>query len=82
MGNRMCACADYRTTHLILRSGTFQQKNRDVRSDHVYQKRQIISAFAIHSRLFCNHLSPMFTVPCPWMRPIIIVATDTGDSDP
>ncbi len=48
----------------------------------VHQERRITSVAAMNSRLFCNHWSPMLKVPCPWVRSIIIVATDTGDSDP
>ncbi len=69
-------------TRMLLRSGTCWWKPRDVGLDHVHRKRQIISVAAMNSHLFCNHSSPMLKVPCPWVRSIIIVATDTGDSDP
>jgi hypothetical protein len=50
--------------------------------DHVHRKRQIISVAAMNSHLFCNHWSPILQYHAHGYVTIIIVATDTGDSDP
>jgi hypothetical protein len=69
-------------TRLLLRSGTCWWKPRDVGLDHVHRKRQIISVAAMNSHLFCNHWSPILQYHAHGYVTIIIVATDTGDSDP
>ncbi len=69
-------------TRMLLRSGTCWWKPRDVGLDHVP------SETADHKRSR-NEFAPVLQslvsdtpVPCPWVRSIIIVATNTGDSDP